>query len=188
MLEEDIRKCNMVFHDLKKEIQEPLLVEKKENKSATEEEQTMERKQAEEHHPLLKLKNILVGIDKFSFPINYVIVGMEEEQQVTIIRTPFTAESQALIDVNHREMTLLVGKIKVKFNLIQSIQLTVEERSSCRWIESSLQHFEKQAPRILQGDTVEGSKINTNSFPIEEWGLEPLLTIPEMEELILYEG
>ena len=52
-------------------------------------------------------------------------------------------------------------------------------------MESSLLHFEKQAPRIFQGDTLEGFKLNTNSIPIEELGLEPLLTIPEMEELIL---
>ena len=185
LLEEDIRKCNLVFQNLKEEIQEPLLVEEKGNKSAIEEEQTMERRQAEEHHLLLKMKNVLVGIDKFSFPTDCVIVGMEEEQQVTLIGTPSTATSQALNDVKHREMTLLVGKKKVKFNLHHSIQLTVKERNSCKWIESSLLHFEKQAPRILQGDTIEGSKLNTNSSPIKELGLKPLLTIPEMEELIL---
>ena len=114
-----------------------------------------------------------------------MIVGMEEEQQVTFIVTPSTTTSQAWIDVKHKEMTLLVSKEKVKFNLHHSIQLTVEERSNCRRIESSLLHFEKQAPRIIQGDTLEGSKLNTNSFPIEELGLELLLTIREMEELIL---
>ena len=114
-----------------------------------------------------------------------MIVGMEEELQVTFIGTPSTATSQAWIVVKHREMTLLVGKKKVKFNLHQSIQMTVEERSSCRRIESSLLHFEKQAPIIFLGGTLEGSKLNTNSFPIEELGLEPLLTILEMEELIL---
>ena len=54
-----------------------------------------------------------------------------------------------------------------------------------RQIESSLLHFEKQAPRILQEDTLKGFKVNTNSFPIEELDLEPLLTIPKMEVLIL---
>ena len=53
----------------------------------------MEMRQAEEHHLLLRMKNVLVGIDKFSFPINYVIVDMEEEQHVTFIGTPSTATS-----------------------------------------------------------------------------------------------
>ena len=55
----------------------------------------------------------------------------------------------------------------------------------CRWIESSLQHFEKQAPRILQEDIFEGFKVNTNSFPIEELDLELIFTIPKMELLIV---
>ena len=82
-------------------------------------------------------------------------------------------------------MTLLVGKEIMKFNLNQSIQLTDEEKMKCMQIESSLLHFEKQAPISLQEDTLEGFKVNTNSFPIEELGLESIVTILEMEELIL---
>ena len=170
---------------MKEEIQEPLLVEEKEDKFATEEELSMEKRQAKEHHPLIRMENVLVGINIFNFPIDCVIVGMEEKQQVSFIKTPSTDTSQAWIDIKHGEMTLLVGKERVKFNLNQSIQLTDEEKMKCMWIKSSLLHFEKKAPRILQGVTLEGSKININSFPTKELGLEPLLIIPEMEELIL---
>ena len=48
-------------------------------------------------------------------------LGMEEDQQMSSIGTPSKAISQAWIDVEHGEMTLLVGKEKVKFNLHQSI-------------------------------------------------------------------
>ena len=88
----------------------------------------MEKRQAEEHHPLIRIEKVLVGIDRFSFPISCVTVGMEEEQQVSFIGTPSTSISQAWIDVKHGEMTLLVGKEKMKFNLHQSIQLTDEEK------------------------------------------------------------
>ena len=40
----------------------------------------MEKRQAEEHHPLFIMENVLVVIDGFSFPIDYVTVGREEEQ------------------------------------------------------------------------------------------------------------
>ena len=70
---------------------------------------------------------------------------------MSFIRTPSTATSPAWIDVKHRKVTLLVGKEKVKFNLLQCIHLTVEERSNCRRIESLLLYFEKQAPKIHQG-------------------------------------
>ena len=54
----------------------------------------------------------MVGIDKLNFPIDFVILGMEEDQQVSCIERLSKATSQAWIDVEHREMTLLVGKGK----------------------------------------------------------------------------
>ena len=65
-------------------------------------------------------------------------------------------------------MTLLVGKEKVKFNLHQSIQLTDEEKNFCMRIESSIQHFEKQAPDFLQEKTLEGIELNTNFVSTKE--------------------
>ena len=126
-----------------------------------------------------------MGIDRFNFPIDLVTLEREEDNQASSKGRPSNAFSQAWIDTKYREMTLLVGKEKVKFNLHRSIQLTVEDRSNYRQIKSSLLHFDKQAPKILQGVTFEGSKLNTNSFPIQELGLGPLMIIPEMEELIL---
>ena len=54
------------------------------------------------------------------------------------------------------EMTLLVGKEKVRFNLHQSIQLTNEENNCCMRITRSLQHFEGQSPDFFQEETLEG--------------------------------
>ena len=68
-----------------------------------------------------KIENALVGIDKFNFLIDFVALGMEEDQQVSTIGTPSNATSEAWIDIEHGEMTLLVGKEKLKFNLHQSI-------------------------------------------------------------------
>ena len=55
----------------------------------------MENRQADEHHSLIKMENVLVRIDIFSFPIDCVTMGMEDEQQVPFIGTPSTAISQA---------------------------------------------------------------------------------------------
>ena len=111
-------------------------------------------------------------------------VGMEEEQQVSFIGKPFTATSQAWIDIKHGEMTLLVGKEKVKFNLHQSIQLTDEEKNCCMQIESSLQHFRGQALDFLQEETIEGIELNTNSVSTKELELELKLQNPDVDEVI----
>ena len=44
LLNMDIRECNLVFQNLKKKIQKPLLVEEKEDKYVTEEELSMEKR------------------------------------------------------------------------------------------------------------------------------------------------
>ena len=82
-------------------------------------------------------------------------------------------------------MTLLVGKEKVKFNLHQSIQLIDEEKMTCMQIESSFLHFEKQAPKILQEDTLKGYKLKANSFLTKEFEFEPTLAILKVEKFIL---
>ena len=110
-----------MFKNLKEETQEPRLVEEKEDKSAVEEELSMKKRQPEKHHPLIGMENVLVGIDRFNFPIDCMIVGIEEEQKVSFIETPSTATSQAWIDIKHGEMTILIGKERVKFNLNQNI-------------------------------------------------------------------
>ena len=99
------RECNFMPLSFKEEIQEPTLVEEKNNELANEEEQLVEKRQVEKHHPRTTIENVLVVIDKFNFPIDFVTLGMEKDQQLSSIGTPSNATSQAWIDVEHGEMT-----------------------------------------------------------------------------------
>ena len=127
----------------------------------------------------------MVEIDKFNFPIDLAILGKEENKQVVSTEKPSNALSRAWIDTENGEMTLLVDKEKVEFNLHQSIQLTYEERNSCKRIESLLLHLKEQAPDILQEETLEGNELNTNSVSTKELELELKLHNLDMEEFIL---
>ena len=71
-----------------KEIQDPTLVEEKNNELANEEKLLVEKRQVEEQHAWKTIENVLVGIDKFNFPIDFVTLGMEEDQQVSSIGRP----------------------------------------------------------------------------------------------------
>ena len=73
----------------------------------------------------------------------------------------------------------------MKVNLHQSIQITNEERKSCRRIESSLLHSKEQARDILQEETLEGNELNTNFVSTKELELELKLHSLDMGELIL---
>ena len=62
------------------EIQDPTLVEETTNELANKEEILEEKRQVKEQHPQKTIENVLVGIDKFNFPIDFVTLGMEEDQ------------------------------------------------------------------------------------------------------------
>ena len=148
--DEDKRECNFVPLIFKEEIQDLTLVKEKNNELAQEEELLVEKRQVEEQHPRKTIENVLVGIDKFNLPIDFVTLGMEEEQQVSSIGRPSNSTSQAWIDVEHEETTLLVGEEKLKFNLHQNIQFTDEEKKCCMRIESSLLPLHGLTPTILK--------------------------------------
>ena len=170
---------------MKEEIKEPTLVEEKKNEYANEVKLTMDKKKGEEQHQQTKFQNVLVEVDKFNFPIDLVILGREEDNQDLAKGRPSNALSQAWIDTEYGEMTLLVGKEKVKFNLHQSIQLTDKEKNCCMRIESLLQHFKGQAPDFLKEETLEGIELNTNFVSTKELELELKLLNLDVEELIL---
>ena len=104
--------------------------------------------QVKEQHPSIKIENVFVGVDKFSFPIDSLTFGMEVLRQVSSIERPSIATSQVWIDTKHGEMTLLVGEEKVKFNLHESIPLKDKEKSMCMKIESLLSPIEEHAPYV----------------------------------------
>ena len=93
--DEDKRECNFVPLSFEEKIQDLTLVEEKKNELANDEELLVEERQVEEQHPRKTIENVLVGIDKFNFPIDFVTVGMEEDQQASYIGIPSHATSQA---------------------------------------------------------------------------------------------
>ncbi|GJS79674.1 uncharacterized mitochondrial protein-like protein [Tanacetum coccineum] len=61
-------------------------------------------------------ENVLVGIDKFVFLVDFVFLDMPEDIKVPLIlRRPFLSTAQAKIDVFKRRITLRVGDDKIMF-------------------------------------------------------------------------
>ena len=175
--------CDKMPLVLKGELQESTLVEK--NELAIDKEQLLEDKQVEKQHPELIIEKVLVGVEDFYFLIESLTFGMEENQQVSFIEKPSIAKSQVWIDAQHREMTLLVSEEKMKFDLHQRTPLMDEEKRAFKKLESSFPLIKEQAPKILQEETLEGYKLEANSFPTKELAFELTTLIPEVEEAIL---
>ncbi|XP_073129373.1 uncharacterized protein [Henckelia pumila] len=74
-------------------------------------------------YPRGVVEDVLVKIDKFIFPADFVVLDMEEDQNVPLILgRPFLATRRALIDVQEGELTLRVGGDAVTFNIYKTMK------------------------------------------------------------------
>ncbi|GKB08626.1 DNA-directed DNA polymerase [Tanacetum coccineum] len=66
------------------------------------------------------IENVLIKVDKFVLPVDFVILDMPEDSRVPIILgRPFLATSQALIDVFNKKITLRIWDDEVIFDVDQ---------------------------------------------------------------------
>ncbi|GKC48495.1 reverse transcriptase domain-containing protein [Tanacetum coccineum] len=65
-------------------------------------------------------KNILVGIGKFTFPIDFIIIDMPNDIKVPLIlRRPFLSTARAKINVYKRKITLRIREEKIIFKSVK---------------------------------------------------------------------
>ncbi|XP_070014870.1 uncharacterized protein [Nicotiana sylvestris] len=73
--------------------------------------------------PLGITDDVLVRVDKFILPVDFVILDCEVDYKVPIIlRRPFLATGKALVDVESGELTFRVGDEKVIFHVCKSMR------------------------------------------------------------------
>ncbi|GJR86234.1 DNA-directed DNA polymerase [Tanacetum coccineum] len=110
------------------------------------------------------IENVLIKVDKFVLPIDFVILDMPEDSRVPIILgRPFFATARAMIDVFNKKITLRVGEDEVIFDVDQSIKrpLTEDDESSANEIDEKKPEM-KDLPNHLEYAYLHGDK----SFPI----------------------
>ena len=98
------------------------------------------------------LEDVLVKVGKFIFPMDFVIMQMEEDTQVPLLLgRPFLATKAALIDVQKGELTLRVGNEAVHFNINGSLEHPDVDAESCMVVaNNSLLNVELNSDCILQ--------------------------------------
>ncbi|XP_070007838.1 uncharacterized protein [Nicotiana sylvestris] len=73
--------------------------------------------------PLGIVDDVLVQVDKFIFPADFVILDCEVDYEVPIILgRPFLETGKALVDVEVWELTFRVGDEKVIFHMCKSMK------------------------------------------------------------------
>ncbi|XP_070032206.1 uncharacterized protein [Nicotiana tomentosiformis] len=64
------------------------------------------------------VEDVLVRVDKFVFPVNFIVVNMEKNKEVPLILgRPFLATSRVILDIYARKLMLRVGEETVIFKM-----------------------------------------------------------------------
>ncbi|GJX90560.1 DNA-directed DNA polymerase [Tanacetum coccineum] len=74
-------------------------------------------------YPIGVCENLLVKVSKFIFPVNFIVLEMDEDELVSIILGwPFLATTRAVIDVHEGKLSLRVGSETITFNIKKSMK------------------------------------------------------------------
>ncbi|XP_061373410.1 uncharacterized protein LOC133315763 [Gastrolobium bilobum] len=74
-------------------------------------------------YPEGKVENVLVKVDKFILPADFIILDYEEDREVPIILgRAFLATGGAVIDVKEGELAMNVNGEQVKFNILKAMK------------------------------------------------------------------
>ncbi|KAF5450006.1 hypothetical protein F2P56_030391 [Juglans regia] len=87
-------------------------------------------------YPRGNIEDVLVKVDKFIFPADFVVLDMEEDQEVPLILgRPFLATGRALIDVQNEEPSTCFGVDVIK----QCVEEVFQEDAPADHLERALQ-------------------------------------------------
>ncbi|XP_073122003.1 uncharacterized protein [Henckelia pumila] len=71
------------------------------------------------------IEDVLVKVDKLIFPVDFVVLDMEEDLDMPLIlERPFLATGKALIDVQKGELLLRVGEEKISFDVFNALKFS----------------------------------------------------------------
>ncbi|XP_024980870.1 uncharacterized protein LOC112517718 [Cynara cardunculus var. scolymus] len=137
-------------------------------------------------YPKRKIEDVLVQVDKFIFPADFIILDFEADKDIPIILgRPFLATERTLIDVQKGELTKRLQDQKVTFNVFNSLKYPhyLEECSRISEIEEMCLEEGIQKNLKLEGEYDE--EIEEESVEeIEELGTDVVLVDTATFELL----
>ncbi|XP_070039774.1 uncharacterized protein [Nicotiana tomentosiformis] len=93
------------------------------------------------------VKAILVQVDKFIFPIDYIVVKMEDKKEVPLIlRRPFLAIGRAILDIHDRKLMLREGEEMVTFQM--NVEMGVRKGKPAASVEWGVKSSKVKVPVI----------------------------------------
>ena len=130
------------------------------------------------------LEDVLIKMGKFIFPVDFIVMDMEEDTQVSLLLgRPFLATRGALIDVKKGELAFKVGDEVVHFNLNKILKQSDCESTDRKNVETVV----PISPELIFGCNVHNS-INENEMKfqyLEDFDCEFLTSSLDLKETVL---
>ncbi|GJU85419.1 putative reverse transcriptase domain-containing protein [Tanacetum coccineum] len=110
-------------------------------------------------------ENVLVGIAKFVFPVDFIILDMPEDINVSLIfRRPFLSTAYAKIDVFKRKITLRIVVEKIIFKSVKPASSLIKRV----YVLSLRERMEYDLEARLMGETLVQNQVDDLMPTIEE--------------------
>ncbi|XP_022869740.1 uncharacterized protein LOC111389116 [Olea europaea var. sylvestris] len=133
-------------------------------------------------HPRGIIEDVLIKVEKFIFPADFLILDMEEDKDVPLILgRPFLATRRALIDVQRGQSILRLGEEQLSFNVFKAMKLPTES-DSCYQVD--IIDKAVQETFLLHGpsDAYETNPPYTRKRHFEELGMGNTKPLPSVQQ------
>ncbi|XP_061338968.1 uncharacterized protein LOC133285716 [Gastrolobium bilobum] len=102
------------------------------------------------------VEDVLVKVDKFIFPVNFVILDMEEEdtESPLLLGRPFLATARSLIDVEQAKLMLRVNEETITIDVFEAIKhpIDVEDCFRVEVIQEAVEEVIEEENSSLEED------------------------------------
>ncbi|KAJ9565113.1 hypothetical protein OSB04_001079 [Centaurea solstitialis] len=128
-------------------------------------------------YPKGKIEDILVQVDKFIFPADFIILDFEADKDIPILLgRPFLATARILIDVQKRELTMRLLDQEITFNMFNSMKYPSGMEDCCELndIESLCHEEGIEEACKLEEENTEELDLTDETVPMETAAFEIL--------------
>ncbi|XP_038891580.1 uncharacterized protein LOC120080969 [Benincasa hispida] len=124
-----------------------------------------------------KIEDVLVKVDNFIFPVDFIILDYEVDKEIPIILGHlFLTAGKVLINVHKRELTMRVDNQEVKFNVLNALKFPDSEECQLNSIELPVE----EVTQVCEVLTLEESMKEPEPLSLSEQQMKP--TRPSLEE------
>ncbi|GJU85722.1 reverse transcriptase domain-containing protein [Tanacetum coccineum] len=94
-------------------------------------------------------ENMLIEVDKFTFPVDFIILEMEDSKVPLILGRPFLHTADAVIRVKQKQLNLGVGTERMIFNIDYVMKYSYSNDDTCFSIDVIIEILEEDLDALL---------------------------------------